>query len=147
MEENYSANDCKLLGMIHLLQRFRCYLECSSFKVLTDNQILNRFFTNTSPGRSEARQFGFLGSFGITLFMLVKGKIHVLVDVLSRAPQTIKSTSHTDILENAFSTNNTSVEVVEMTPSQGLTDSYQNDQMFGKLVAALDGILPEELVQ
>lgn len=30
-EKNYSASDCELLGLIYFLQRFRCYLEGSSF--------------------------------------------------------------------------------------------------------------------
>lgn len=47
-EENYSANDREVLGLIYFLQRFRCYLEGSSFEVLNDNQILISFFTKPS---------------------------------------------------------------------------------------------------
>lgn len=40
-EQNYSANDRELLGLIRFLQNFRCYLECAEFEIITDNQVLN----------------------------------------------------------------------------------------------------------
>lgn len=88
-EENYTANDRELLGLVYFLQRFRCYLEGTEFEVFTDNQVLRYFFSKPILSRREARWLDFLGQFGITQPALVKGKVHVLGDVPSRAPQVI----------------------------------------------------------
>lgn len=45
-EENYTANDRELLGLVYFLKRFRCYLEGSEFEVVIDNQVLKHFFLN-----------------------------------------------------------------------------------------------------
>lgn len=42
-EENYTANDRELLGIIYFLRRFRCYLKGAEFEILTYNQILYNF--------------------------------------------------------------------------------------------------------
>lgn len=73
-EENYSANDRELLGLIYFLQRFRCFLEGSSFDVLTDNQVLRSLFCKDTLSRRESRWLDFLGQYGITKLTLVKGK-------------------------------------------------------------------------
>lgn len=88
-EENYTANDRELLGLVYFLQRFRCYLEGTEFEVFTDNQVLRYFFSKPILSRREARWLDVLGQFGITQLTLVKGKVHVLGDVPSRAPQVI----------------------------------------------------------
>lgn len=44
-EENYTSNDPELLGLVYFLKRFRCYLEGSTFEVLTDNQVLQHFLS------------------------------------------------------------------------------------------------------
>lgn len=44
-EENYTSNDRELLGLVYFLKPFRCYLEGSTFEVLTDNQVLRNFLT------------------------------------------------------------------------------------------------------
>lgn len=50
-EENYSANDRELLGLVYFLKRFRCYLEGSSFEVRAENQVLKTFSARlTSAG-------------------------------------------------------------------------------------------------
>lgn len=48
VEDNYSANDWKLLGRIYFLQRSRCYLEESELEFLADSQILCCFLSNPS---------------------------------------------------------------------------------------------------
>ena len=53
-EQNYSANDRELLGLIYFLERFRCYLEGSEFEVISDNQVLKSFFTKPKLSRKEA---------------------------------------------------------------------------------------------
>ncbi len=85
-EQNYTTNDRELLGLIHFLQRFRCYLEGSSFEIFTDNQELKNLFTKPKLSRREARWLETLGNFGIFPISLKPGKIHVLGDTLSRAP-------------------------------------------------------------
>lgn len=47
-EENYSANDRELLGLVHFLKRLRCYLEGSEFEVITDNQVLRHLLQKQS---------------------------------------------------------------------------------------------------
>lgn len=54
-EENYSANDRELLGLVYFLKRFRCYVEGSEFEVVIDNQVLNYYFTKQTLSRREAR--------------------------------------------------------------------------------------------
>ncbi len=44
-EKYYTANDRELLGLLHFLKRFRCYLEGASFEIFTDNQVLKHFFS------------------------------------------------------------------------------------------------------
>lgn len=85
-ERNYTANEQALLGMIRILETLRCYSEGSQFKIFTDNQVLNYLFTKSNLRRSEPRWIGTLGIFGIIQITLKPGKIHVLDDILSRAP-------------------------------------------------------------
>lgn len=54
-EENYTSNDRELPGLVYFLKRFRCYLEGSTFEVLTDNQVLKNFLTKKRISRREAR--------------------------------------------------------------------------------------------
>ena len=85
-EQNYTANDRELLGLVYFLQRFRCYLEGTSFEIFTDNQVLKHFNTRPKFSRREARWLETLGNFGIFPITLKPGKILVLGDTLSRAP-------------------------------------------------------------
>ncbi len=85
-EQNYTTNDRELLGIIYFLQRFRCYLERSSFEIFADNLVLKNFHTKPKLSRREARWVETLGNFGIFPISLKPGKIHVLGDTLSRAP-------------------------------------------------------------
>lgn len=71
-EENYSANDRELLGLVYFLKRFRCYLEGTSFEVITDNQILKSYFTKQKLSRKETRWLEFLSQFGISDLTLKK---------------------------------------------------------------------------
>lgn len=84
-EENYSANDRELLGLVYILKRFRCYVEGSLFEVLTDSQVLKNFFNKATLSRHEAGWLECLDQFGISGIALVKGKVHVLGDVPSKA--------------------------------------------------------------
>lgn len=120
-EENYSANDRELLGLVYFLERFRCYLEGTSFEILTDNQVLKHFFTKSNLSRREARWIETLGNFGIFPITLKPGKIHVLGDTLSRAP-------HIHVND---------IEV--MTPSLDfITDGYKEDEFYGPLIKVMN---------
>ncbi len=54
-EQNYITNNRELLGLIYLLQRFRCYREGSRFEIFTDNQVLRSFLTKLNSIKREAR--------------------------------------------------------------------------------------------
>ena len=120
-EENYSANDRELLGLVCFLERFRCFLEGTSFEIFTDNQVLKHFFTKPELSRREARWVETLGNFGIFPINLKPGKIHVLGDTLSRAP-------HIKVND---------IEV--MTPSiDFITSAYKEDEFYGPLIQVLN---------
>jgi len=121
-EQNYTANDRELLGLVYFLERFRCYLEGSSFEIFTDNQVLKHFFTKAKLSRREARWLETFGNFGIFPINLKPGKIHVLGDVLSRAPQ---------LLVN-------DLEVLKVDPEDVCT-SYDDDEFFGPLLKVMEG--------
>lgn len=87
-EENYTANNREILGLVYLLKIFRCYLEGTSFEVITDNRALKYFFRKATLSRREARWLEFLSHFGITYLNLQNGKLHVLGDVMSTPPPT-----------------------------------------------------------
>ena len=76
-EENYSANDRELLALVYLLKRFRCYLEGSTFDIITDNQVLYNIFTKKDVSRREARWLDFFASFGINEIKHRAGRIHI----------------------------------------------------------------------
>lgn len=130
-EQNYTANDRELLGLVYFLQRFRCYLEGASFEIFTDNQILKYFFTKPKLSRREARWLEILGNFGIFPINLKPGKIHVLGDTLSRAPHA---------LVNA-------VDIMKI-KTEDVLGSYEDDQFYGPLLKVMNGVkLPNEFQQ
>ncbi len=116
-ERNYTTNDRKLLGLIYFLMRFRCYLEGSDFDIFTDNQVLKSFVTKAKLSRREARWLETLGNFGIFPITLTPGKIHVLGDILPRAPHA-------------------SVNVLEVLKldSEDLTNVYLEDKFYGAVL-------------
>jgi len=138
-ETDYTANDRELLGLIYFLKRFRCYLEGSSFEILTDNQVLKHFFDKPRLSRREARWLETLGNFGIFPITLKQGKIHVLGDALSRAPHVAKPDSDLDV---SFNT----VEIPEF-QLDSIIGHYEEDQFLGPIVKAMDGELPSDPVQ
>ena len=129
-EQNYTANDRELLGLVYFLQRFRCYLEGTSFEIFTDNQVLKHFFTKPKLSRREARWLETLGNFGIFPITLKPGKIHVLGDTLSRAPHASMN----------------SVEILSANVEE-ITDNYENDQVFGPLLKVMKGERLKDIVQ
>ena len=129
-EQNYTANDRELLGLVYFLQRFRCYLEGTSFEIFTDNQVLKHFFTKPKLSRREARWLETLGNFGIFPITLKPGKIHVLGDTLSRAPHASMN----------------SVEILSANVEE-IWDNYENDRVFGPLLKVMKGERLKDIVQ
>lgn len=54
-EENYSANDRKLLDLVSFLQQCRGYFDEKKFEVLTKNQVLKLFFCRSSSSVGPKR--------------------------------------------------------------------------------------------
>lgn len=126
-EQNYTANERELLGLVFFLKRFRCYLEGSEFEVITDNQVLHNFFTKQDMSRKEARWLDLLSQFNISRISLKAGKVHVLGDVLSRAPQVVK--------DARYLTNNMMASSANL--NLEFENDYTNDQMFGPILKGL----------
>jgi len=134
-EANYSANDRELLGLVRFLERFRCYLEGSTFEIFTDNQVLKHFFTKKKLSRREARWLETLGNFGVFPIKLKPGKIHVLGDTLSRAP-------HAD--DSDVVVNDVEVPYIQF---DNVISGYEEDQFFGPIMKALDNEWPKDQKQ
>jgi hypothetical protein len=62
-EKNYHATNRELLAVIHALKVWRCYLEGSTFKVLTDHNPLCHLPTQPLLSRRQARWSEFLQQF------------------------------------------------------------------------------------
>lgn len=134
-EENYTANDRELLGLVYFLKRFRCYLEGSEFEVITDNQVLKHFFTKPHLSRREARWLDFLAQFSITKLALKPGRLHVLGDALSRIPHKPPQVQVSN------------VQAVSVQPPPGFEDNYEADAVFGPIIRAFRGDWPADTVQ
>jgi hypothetical protein len=50
-ERNYHTIDKEMLAVVHALKIWRCYVEGTSFKILTDHQPLIQFHTQPIPSR------------------------------------------------------------------------------------------------
>ncbi len=122
VERNYSTNDRELHGIIYFLMMFSFSREGSDIEIFTDNQVLKRFFTKAKLIRREARWLETLGNFGIFPINLKPGKIHVIGDTLSRAP-------------------NASVNVDEVLKidSEGLINCYAGDKFYREILKKVNG--------
>lgn len=134
-EQNYTASERELLGLVYFLKRFRCYLEGSTFDVFTDNQVLKNFFSKPSLNCRKARWLDLFAQSGIGKINLRPGRVHVLGDALSRAPHVMDETTlnHLTVgdVERAFP----------------FAQEYEDDQLFGPIVRGLKGELPTDEVQ
>ena len=136
-EENYSANDRELLALVYALQRFRCYLEGSSFEVITDNQVLRSFFSKPNLSRRETRWVEYLSQFGITAVALKAGKLHVLGDALSRLP-------HAPVVEEVEIAN---TEAITLALPGNFEKNYLSDATFGPVVRHFQGEEQKDAIQ
>jgi hypothetical protein len=64
-ERNYHTTDKKMLGVVHALKIWRCYLEGTNFKVLTDHQPLVHFPTQPILSRRQVRWSEFIQQFDL----------------------------------------------------------------------------------
>ena len=131
-EADYTANERELLGLVYFLKRFRCYLEGSTFEVITDNQVLKHFFTKPNMSRKEARWLDLLSQFNIDSLTLRPGRIHVLGDSLSRIPHPHQ---HVKI---------GNIHILNVSLPSGFEDNYAGDPLFGPVHRALCGAWPSE---
>ena len=128
-ESVYTANDRELLELISFLNRFRCYLEGTEFKVFTDNQVLKSIFTKPKLDRKESRWIETLGNFGIFPVTLKPGIIHVLGDVLYRAPHVVET------IDDGLLCKDVEVPFVK---HENVITRYNGDQFFGPVVKAME---------
>ena len=106
-------------------------MEGSEFEVITDNQALKYFFSKQRLSRKETRWLEEVSNFGIFPINLKAGKIHVLGDVLSRAPNALQPIQISN------------VEVWKL-DTDFISRNYDTDQYLGKVIRALSGDWPEE---
>lgn len=125
---------------MYALRLFRCYLEgCyledSTFEVITDNQVLKHFFTKPTLSRREARWLDFLSQFGISAVALKPRRIHVLGDELSRIPPDLST----------MEINN--IQLLDVHSPRVFESNHEVDQTFGPILRALKGNWPSDRVQ
>lgn len=84
-ERNYTTGEQELLGVIHALDVWRCYLEGVEFKVITDHHPLTYLDTQPMLSRRQARWVEKLSRFTYQ-WHYRPGRINV-ADPLSRNPQ------------------------------------------------------------
>ena len=99
--------------------------------------MLKNFFTKPKLSRKEARWLETLGNFGIFPITLKPGSIHVLGDVLSRAPHIMNGKDGTML-------NSLEVPFIEF---EDVVTRYDDDQFFGPVVKALNGDFPDDKIQ
>lgn len=116
---NYSANEREISGLTSFLQRSRWYLEGFPFEIITDNQVLNYFFSKQKPSKREAIWLQKIGNFGIFELNFKGGKLRLLGDDLSRAPNVTESNDTTSAIVSSVQ-----IQVGD------LLHAYNEDQLF-----------------
>lgn len=85
-EQQYSANDMELLGLMNGLLRFSCYLEGISFTMFKDIQIRGHLFKKKANQQKGGTLVGTLPTFNIKELCLNSGGMNVFGDAPSRIP-------------------------------------------------------------
>jgi hypothetical protein len=83
-EYNYDTGEQELLATVHALRAFRCYLDGTTFRLVTDHEPLIYFQDKPRLSRKQARWYEFLQDFNYT-WEHRPGRINV-ADPLSRRP-------------------------------------------------------------
>lgn len=84
-ERNYTTTEQELLGVIHALNVWRCYLEGVEFTIITDHNPNTFFETQPTLTRRQARWSQFLARFGGARWEYRPGRTNI-ADPLSRHP-------------------------------------------------------------
>lgn len=93
-EKNYSVTERECLAVIHAIEKFRPYLENTSFTVVTDHASLVWLNNLKNPTGRLARWILRLGQFDYKIVHR-KGKFMTVADALSRSPYNIQIASLT----------------------------------------------------
>lgn len=64
-EHSCTANDRELLVLVRSLERHRCYIEGSTFEIITNNQVLKHYFSKSKLSRRETRWLKMLENSGV----------------------------------------------------------------------------------
>jgi transposase InsO family protein len=84
-ELNYATGEKELLGLIHALKEWRCYVEGSPVRLLTDHHPLTYLKTQAVLSRRQTRWMQFLERYDYTI-EYQRGADNVVADPLSRHP-------------------------------------------------------------
>jgi transposase InsO family protein len=84
-EINYHTSEKELMGLIHALQEWRCYVEGSPIRLITDHHPLTYLKGQGVLSRRQTRWSQFLERFDYDI-QYVRGKDNVVADPLSRHP-------------------------------------------------------------
>jgi hypothetical protein len=87
-ELNYATGEKELLGLIHALKEWRCYVEGSPVRLITDHHPLTYLKTQAVLSRRQTRWMQFLERYDYTI-EYQRGSENVVADPLSRHPDFI----------------------------------------------------------
>ena len=139
-ERNYHTTDKELLAVVHALQTWRCYLEGSTFKVLTDHNPLTYLKTQPILSRRQTRWSEKLSGFNFE-WEYKPGEDNP-ADALSRPPQLcILATTrskytyrmpHPQLERGQLRGSDTTQDAVSPISPSELRDAYTKDPWFAK---------------
>lgn len=130
-EQNYHTTDREMLGVVHALRTWRCYLEGVQFTVVTDHCPNTFFATQTNLSRRQARWSEFLQRFTFD-WCYRPGRTNV-ADPLSRYPVEVA----------CFTLRTASTSLVKEGAHSGSISTFRLGQSGGSTVTELTGLLQE----